>query len=188
MQVRVKTGQSLVEPVTEAEFKTFSGYPGTDQSALIASMITAAREFLENETGVACISKVYEVEFDKYDAINEDSPVGVGFYSTAWYRLPFSPVTAITTVIIGGVTTTYTKRGLKVQDICPDQIIQTGTTDNTLAVTFTAGESNTVIKNAILRIVSDLFNNREDHTGVSMSSISFDTQRLISHLSTNTGF
>jgi hypothetical protein len=188
MQVRQKAGQSLTDPVTTAEFKTFSGYPGTDQDTFIASIITAAREFLESETGLSCVSKVYEVEFDKFDAINEDNSVGSGFYSTSWYRLPFSPVTDIESVEIGGVAVTYSRRGLKVIDICPDQVIQTGTTNNTLAVEFTAGEANTVIKNAILRITSDLFNNREDYSGVSMSSISFDTQRLISHLSTNTGF
>ena len=189
MQVRIKTGQTLTEPVTAAEFKTFVGYPGTDQDTFIGELLTAVREFLESETGLSCVSKVYEAEFDRWDMFGDDlSGVGYSGWDTGWYRLPFSPVTVITTVSIGGVTTTYTQKGLKVIDIRPDTVIQTGTTDNTLAVTFTAGEANKSIKNAILRIASDLFNNREDYSGVSMSSISFDTQRLISHLSTNTGF
>lgn len=181
MQVRQKASQTLTDPVTATEFKTFVGYPATDQDTLIASLITAAREFLESETGLSCVSKVYEVEFDKYDAFSDD----YGYY---WYRLPFSPVTVITTVTIGGTAVTYSQKGLKAVDICPDTIIQTGAVNNVLAVTFTAGESNTIIKNAILRITADLFNNREDFSTASMSGLSFDTQRLISQLSTNTGF
>jgi hypothetical protein len=189
MQVRIKASQTLSEPVSVAEFKTFSGYPGSDQDALITSMILAAREFLENETGVSCVSKIYEVEFDRFDMIGDDlSGVGFNGWDAGWYKLPFSPVTLITSVKIGGVATTYTQRGLKVVEIHPDTYVITGTTNNILAVEFTAGEASTVIKNAILRITSDLFNNREDYSGVSMSAISFDTQRLISHLSTNTGF
>jgi uncharacterized phiE125 gp8 family phage protein len=189
MQVRIKTGQSLTEPVTTAEFKTFSGYPGTDQDTLIASMITAAREFLENETGLSCISKVYEAEFDRWDMISDDlTRVGYSGYDDGWFRLPFSPVTVITSVALGGVTTTYSQRGLKIVEIHPDVVVQTGTANNILAVEFTAGEANTQIKNAILRIVLDAFNNREDYTGISLSSVSFDTQRMIANLSTNTGF
>jgi hypothetical protein len=189
MQVRVKTGQTLSEPVTPTEFKTFVGYPGSDQDTFIGTLITAAREFLEAETGLACISKVYEVEFDRYDMFGDDL-TGVGFsgWDVGWYRLPYSPVTLISTVTLGGVATTYSQKGLKVIDICPNGVIKTGTEENIMAVTFTAGEANNIIKNAILRITSDLFNNREDYTGASMSNISFDTQRLISHLSTNTGF
>jgi uncharacterized phiE125 gp8 family phage protein len=189
MQVRIKASQTLTEPVTVAEFKTYSGYSGTDQDTLIGTMITAARKFLENETGVSCVSKVYEVDFNRYDMISDDlSKVGYSGWDDGWFRLPFSPVTVISTVTIGGVATTYSQRGLKVVEIRPDAVIQTGTTDNTLAVTFTAGESEEQMKIAIMRIVSDLFNNREDYSGMTMAALSFDTQRMISNLSTNTGF
>jgi uncharacterized phiE125 gp8 family phage protein len=189
MQVREKTGQTLTEPCTVAEFKTFSGYPGTDQDALITSLITAARTLLENETGLSCISKVYQVEFDRWDMISDDlTKVGYSGYDEGWYRLPFSPVTAIASVKIASTVVTYDQRGLKVVEIHPDTVVQTGTSSNILEVEFTAGEANTIIKNAILRITSDLFNQREDFTGVNLSSVSFDTKRLISNLSTNTGF
>jgi uncharacterized phiE125 gp8 family phage protein len=189
MQVRVKSGQSLTDPVTASEFKTFIGYPGTDQDALIASMITAAREFLESETGLSCVSKVYQVEFDRWDMISDDlTKIGYSGFDDGWYRLPYSPVKLISTVTIGGTTTSYSQRGQKIIEIHPDQLVQTGTSNNILAVEFTAGEANNTIKNAILRITSDLFNNREDYSGMSMSAIGFDTQRLISNLSTNTGF
>lgn len=187
MQVKIKTGQTITEPVTATELKTFMGYPGTDQDSFIADLITSARELLENETGVSAVSKVYECEFDRHDEIKDDlSGIGYNGWDDGWYKLPFSPVTLITSVTMGGVATTYSQRGLKVVEIHPDVVIQTGTTNNAIAVEFTAGESNKTIKNAILRICSDLFNNREDK--VSLSSVSFDTQRLISNLSTNTGF
>lgn len=189
MQVRVKSGQTITEPVTAAEFKTFIGYSASDQDTLIASLITTAREFLEAETGISCVSKIYEVEFDRWDQLSDDL-TGIGFsgWDNNWYRLPFSPVTLVTSVKIGTTTTSYTSRGQKVMDIHPDSIIQTGVSNNILAVNFTAGEANTTIKNAILRITSDLFNVREDQLSVSMSTMAFDTQRLIANISTNTGF
>jgi len=190
MQVRVKSGQNISEPVSATEFKTFVGYSGTDQDSLITSLITAAREFLESETGLSCVSKSYQCEFDRWDMISDDlSRIGYNGYDDGWFRLPFSPVTSITSVEIASVATTYSQRGLKTVEIHPDTVIQTGTTGNICEVEFVAGEYNGTMKNAILRIVSDLFNNREDNVSdVSMSSLSFDTQRLISGLSINTGF
>ncbi len=186
MQVREKSGQILTEPATAAEFKTFSGYSGTDQDSLIASLITAARQLFEDETGLSVISKVYEVEFDRWDMLYNE--LNDSTYDDGWFRLPFSPVTDIASVEIGGITTTYTQRGLKVVDIHPDQIVATGTTNNTLAVEFTAGLAEARAKNAILRMVSDWFNNREDNvSGLSMASLTFGTRQLISSLSTNTG-
>ena len=180
MQVREKSGQTLTEPVTTAEFKTFSGYSGTDQDSLISSLITSARQFLENETGLSCIPKSYQCEFYRYDVYFDELD------QLGWFTLPFSPVTSITSVTIGGVATTYSQKGLKRVEICPDQVISTGTTNNAIAVEFIAGESNTQIKNAILRIVSDMFNNREDNvSSVSMAMLSFDTRRMIANLSTN---
>jgi uncharacterized phiE125 gp8 family phage protein len=189
MQVRIKSSQTLTEPVTEAEFKTFSGYPGTDQTALITSLIQTARELFESETGLSCISKIYEAEFDRWDMIFDDlTTIGFSGVDDGWYRLPVSPVTAITTVTVGGIATTYSQRGLKIIDIMPDTIIQTGTTSNILAVTFTAGEASNTAKNAILRIALDFFNHRDDNTGNTVGSLSYDTKRLINSLSTNTGF
>jgi uncharacterized phiE125 gp8 family phage protein len=189
MQVRIKASQTLTEPVTVAEFKIFNGYAGTDQDTFIGTLITAARELLESETGLSCVSKIYECEFSRWDMVSDDlSRVGYSGYDDGWFRLPFSPVTAITTVTIGGVATTYDERGLKVKDIHPDTVIQTGTSGNTLAVTFTAGEASAGIKQALYRMVNNLFNHREDYSSASLSALSFDTQRLIANLSINTGF
>ncbi len=189
MQVREKTGQTLTEPITVAEFKTFSGYTGSDQDTLIDTFITAARKLFENETGLSVISKVYEVEFDRWDMISDDlTKVGYSGWDDGWYRLPFSPVTAIASVDISDVATTYSRRGLKTVEIRPNAVIQTGITNNTLAVEFTAGAASDEAKIAILRIVTDFFNNREDGGGASVGSLSFDTKRIMSNLSINTGF
>ena len=54
-------------------------------------------------------------------------------------------------------------------------------------VTFQAGENNELANNCIKRIVSSLFNNREDGiTDVSMAEMPFDTLQLISMLDNNT--
>jgi uncharacterized phiE125 gp8 family phage protein len=190
MQLREKSGQSLAEPVTASEFKTFAGYTGTDQDTLIASMITAARQFFENETGLSVISKVYEVEFDRWDMIQDDlTKTGYSGYDEGWYKLPVSPVTAIASAKIASTSVTYSQKGQKEIMIHPDTVVQTGESSNILQVEFTAGAADTQAKMAILRIVSDMFNNREDNmTGVSVANLSFDTMRMISNLSMNTGF
>lgn len=190
MQVREKSGQTLTEPVTATEFKTFAGYTGTDQDTLIASMITAARQFFEAETGLSVISKVYEAEFDRWDMIQDDlTKTGYSGYDDGWYKLPFAPVTAIASAKIASTSVTYSQKGQKEIMIHPDTVVQTGTTSNILQVEFTAGAADTQAKNAILRIVSDMFNNREDNDiGTISSTISFGTKQMISNLSINTGF
>ena len=189
MQVRVKAGQVISEPVTVAEFKKFIGYNTSDQDAFIQQLITAARELIESETGVSGVSKSYEVEFDRFDMITEDlSRVGYSGYDDGWYKLPFSPVVSITSVELSGVITTYSQKGLKQVLIHPDIVVQTGTNSNILQVEFIAGEVTERFNMALLRVLSDLFNYRESFTGVSMAALSFDTHRLLSSFSNNTGF
>lgn len=179
MQVREKALQTLTEPVTASEFKTYIGYSGSDQDSLLATMIKSARLFLESECGFSCISKVYQAEFEKSDAVD------------GWYKLPFYPVTLITSVEIGDTAVGYEEKGLKVKEIKPDVLFQTipilGTGLNILQVEFTAGESSDLAKMAIYRIVADLFNYKEDFvSGVNIAYLSFDTMRLVNSLNTNT--
>lgn len=186
MQVRVKSGQTIAEPVTVKECKDYMGYSGTDQDGFIQNLITTAREFIENETGFSGVSKSYEAEFDRWDMISDDlTKVGYQGWDDGWYKLPFAPVTSITSVELSGVTTTYSQKGLKTVFIHPDTVVQTGVSNNILQVEFVAGEASAQFKTAVLRVVSDLFNNRED-TGNVQSLVSFSTLRYIANLSENT--
>lgn len=174
MQVREKTGQSITDPITASQFRTFIGLSDTTQDTLIGSIITAARKWLENHTGRSIVSKVYEVEFDNGDDVDN------------WFELPFSPVTAIASVKIGTTTIDYYERGQKVVEIYPLDSISTGGTNNTLDVEFTAGASDDIAVQALYRIVADLFNHRYDNQGVSSSLLSWDTAKLVDQLKTFT--
>jgi uncharacterized phiE125 gp8 family phage protein len=174
MQVREKTGQSLTEPITAANVRSFLGLSDTTQDTLIGTIIKAARIWLENHTGRSLISKVYEVEFDREDGTDN------------WYELPFSPVTDIESVEVGGTAVDYYEKGQKVTYIYPLDSVSTGTTNNTLDVEFTAGASDDVAIQALYRIVADLFNHRYDNQGVTASLLSWDTAKLVDQLKTFT--
>lgn len=176
MQVRIKSGQTLTEPITAAQWRSYSGYSDTSFDTLIGTMITAARLWLEDHTGRSVISKSYEVEFDKSDGYEN------------WYELPFSPVTSITSCEIDSTAVTYSERGLDVVEIYPDSVIGTGTTNDSIDVEFIAGLTDERAVLALYRIVTDLFDVRKDNPSMEMSSAvpKWDTMKLVNELSNNT--
>jgi uncharacterized phiE125 gp8 family phage protein len=174
MQVREKSGQTLTEPITASDFRTFMGLTDTSQDTLIGTMITAGRKWFENHTGLSIISKVYEVEFDNGDDVDN------------WFELPFSPVTVLTSVEIDGTEIEYYSKGQKVMYIYPLGTISTSTSNNSLDVEFTAGAADDIAKQALYRIVADLYNHRYDNQGVTSSLLSWDTMQLVNQLKTFT--
>ena len=100
MQVREKSGQTLVEPVDNDDLKTYLGYTQTDQDDIFDMLLTAVRKWVENYTGLSAIAKSYEVFF-----IPEDSFDG-------WFNLPFTPFDEITTVTLDTTVLTSDDAGL----------------------------------------------------------------------------
>src|SRR5450759_3429863 len=97
MEIKVLT-QSIIEPVTHDEVKNFMGYPlaDTTQDDLIDTMITVAREFIEQKTGVSIVPKSYQVQFAREDGIDGGSGQSWdgGQRSNNWFELPIGPVLA----------------------------------------------------------------------------------------------
>ena len=174
MQVREKSGQTLTEPITASDFRTFMGLTDTTQDTLIGTMITAGRKWLENHTGLSVISKVYQCQFARGDDTDN------------WFELPFSPVTVLTSVKIDGTTVQYYEKGQKVTYIYPLTSVSTSTAGNTLDIEFTAGASDSIAVQALYRIVADLYNHRYDNQGVTSSLLSWDTMQLVNQLKTFT--
>ena len=123
--------------------------------------------------------------FEKEDAVN------------GWYELPVSPVqsTPAIAVSVCGSVTTFEQMGLQRVKIRPDTLIGTiavGATGEIyyVEVTFNAGESNNAANEILKRIVSTMFNAREDGSGqeVLTGRIPYDTMRLIEAIDQNTGF
>ena len=55
MQVREKAGQTLTEPLSLDDVKTYLGITETDQDVLIETFITAARKWVEKNTSRSVI-------------------------------------------------------------------------------------------------------------------------------------
>lgn len=165
MQFREKSGQSLTEPVTAADFKTYIGYSGTDQDALIAILLTAVRIWVERFTGLSAIAKTYEVFFEAGDDIN------------GWYELPISPVNAVVSTQINGSDVDCTEAGLINYRIYPGCALDY----NGLSVeyTVTASAEISILKTAINRITANLFTQKRDMSELTVSSVDFDTKMLL---------
>jgi hypothetical protein len=177
MELSVLTA-TFAEPVNVSEVKSLMGYVGEDQDARIAKLIKVSREWLENRTGLSCISKSYKAYFERADRDSQ-----------GYYELPVSPVlaTPVITVTINGVSSTFVQKGLNKVKVKPDMFITTGADDYYMEVTFQAGKPNETAFECIRRITASMFNEPEDG-GVSFSRLPYDTLRLIETIDQNTGF
>lgn len=181
MQLSILTS-SITEPVTHDEVKSFMGYPLTDttQDDNIDTMITTAREFLEQRTALSLVSKSYKAYYEKEDA--EDG----------WYELPVSPVLSSPAITceMNGVSTTFQQKGLTRVSVYPDNVIGTIPIGGSglvsyMEVTFQAGATNVTANEIIKRLVSFMFNHREDGIGLNIARLPFDTLAMIQSITVN---
>jgi hypothetical protein len=56
----------VVEPVSLAEAKAQCRVDGTDEDAYLASLISTAREYVENVLGMSLVSQVWEARYDTF--------------------------------------------------------------------------------------------------------------------------
>lgn len=75
-----------LEPVTLAEAKLWCRVDGTDEDTLITSLIVAAREACEAETGLSFITQTWRADFSHFPCVGQA------------LRLPHGPVQSITSV------------------------------------------------------------------------------------------
>lgn len=178
MEYREKADQTLSEPIALAEFKTYTGFSGDAQDAQLGEMITAARKWFEEYTGMSVISKSYEVRFYYDDAVED------------YFELPFAPVSSVTSVKVSGNSSSYDQKGLNVLLIRPYQtvIASSSTDEDYVDVEFIAAADNTQIsqaKLAIMRILNDWWDNRKDNSPVVGGPLGWDTMKLVDSLKLN---
>ncbi len=82
-----QTTPPSAEPLTLAEVKAHLRLDGSDEDALLASLISTAREYLERETGLCLISQIWRLYLDRWP--------GDGVI-----RISKSPVQAIETITV----------------------------------------------------------------------------------------
>jgi len=79
------------EPLVVAEAKEHLRVTGTTEDALIAALITASRQRLEEITGRAFLTQTWEYALNRFPAATADNPLGA-----IW--LPKAPLQSVTTI------------------------------------------------------------------------------------------
>jgi uncharacterized phiE125 gp8 family phage protein len=160
--------------ITLSEAKLHCRVDINDDDALIAQLIKAAVNHVEQITGWVTTSQGYSKLIKKIPEI---------------IRLPFWPVTAITSIEIIGATTQnvasnfdidITERPAKVIPLSKSFSVATG---ETLRITYTAGEADIPdgMRQAVLMLISHWYENREAGVvGTITSEISFGVNQLLS--------
>ena len=133
------------EIITTTEVKNYVRIDTTADDALIATMITQARIWAENFISRDIVSKNRTYYIDRTD--------------TGLFDLPFSPVASISEITINNIiTTNYEILGLDNETIELDQ----GSADRVKITYITSGLNDSLLKQALLQLVSTYYDNRAD--------------------------
>ena len=133
------------EIITASEVKNYVRIDTSADDALIATMITQARIWAENFISRDIVSKNRTYYIDRTD--------------TGLFDLPFSPVASISEITINNIiTTNYEILGLDNETIELDQ----GSADRVKITYITSGLNDSLLKQALLQLVSTYYDNRAD--------------------------
>ena len=143
-QIKINTTLGS-EIITTTEVKNYVRIDTTADDALIATMITQARIWAENFISRDIVSKNRTYYIDRTD--------------TGLFDLPFSPVASISEITINNIiTTNYEILGLDNETIELDQ----GSADRVKITYITTGLNDSLLKQALLQLVSTYYDNRAD--------------------------
>lgn len=140
VKINSTTGSEIV---TTANAKDFIRVDTADDDTIIGQMITEARIWCENYIGKDIVAKTrtYYTPFQKER-----------------FNIPFAPVASITSVTVDGTAATHEVKGLDNEIIelneLPAKEIKVSYT--------TAGLDDSLLKQAILRLVSTFYDNRAE--------------------------
>jgi uncharacterized phiE125 gp8 family phage protein len=154
------------EIVTVAEAKSFIRIDTSDDDTLLGTIIEEARLVCENYISADIVSKnrTYYLE-----SANDR------------FEVPFSPITSISSVTVEGSAATHTSYGANNEILSLEKLAA-----KDIVVTYiTAGMDNGLLKQAILQLVSTLYDNRSDITvmqGISFVKIPTDVKTLLSSM------
>lgn len=175
MTIDVKiTTDAATEPITLSEAKAYLRVDTSTEDALITDCITAARKYVEKYTGKSFTAKTLSVVFGdlwKADEILE---------------LPYPPIASITSVHEVDEEGTETELTLNVDYYKRGQnnIEITGVFDKAYQYkaiyTTSASEADDLIKFAMLKLVADYYENRQNEKEEGSFKITYDTLNLLS--------
>ena len=150
------------EIITAADVKSYVRIDTNEDDALIANMITEARIWCENYISRDIVAK------NRTYYLSDTSGL---------FDLPFAPVATIVSVTVEGEAATYTEYGLDDLSIELDG----GPSSNVKVTYTTSGLNDGLIKQALLQMVSNLYDNRADFvTGTIVSQIPTNVKSILS--------
>ena len=150
------------EIITAADVKSYVRIDTAEDDALIANMITQARIWCEN--------------YISRDIVPKNRTYYLG-ETSGLFDLPFAPVATIVSVTVEGEAATYTEYGLDDLSIELD-----GGPSSSVKVTYTtAGLNDGLIKQALLQMVSNYYDNRADfEIGKTVNEIPTNVKSILS--------
>lgn len=163
IKINSTTGNEII---TTSDVKNYVRIDTSADDSLISRMITQARIFCENYISRDIVAK------NRTYYLSETSEL---------INIPFGPVSEISSVTSEGNTADYTVKGLDNELIELD-----GGKSKDVKITYvTAGLSDDLIKNALLQLVSTLYDNRADFkTGTIVQDVPTETRALLNSYKT----
>jgi len=149
------------EIISLSDVKNYVRIDTSADDNLITDMIIQARIFCENYISRDIVSKNRTYYLPK---------------SSGLFDLPFAPVTSVSSVTAEGVAVTFQELGLDDLSIQLDG----GPALEVKATYITTGINDGFIKQALLQLVSTLYDNRADYvTGTIVSEVKTDVKNLL---------
>jgi len=149
------------EIISLSDVKNYVRIDTSADDNLITDMIIQARIFCENYISRDIVSKNRTYYLPK---------------SSGLFDLPFAPVTSVSSVTAEGVAVTFQELGLDDLSIQLDG----GPALEVKATYVTTGINDGFIKQALLQLVSTLYDNRADYvTGTIVSAVKTDVKNLL---------
>lgn len=158
IKVNSVTGSELV---SVAEAKLYTRIDTSADDTLIDDMITQARVFIENYISRDVVAKNRTYYVDQTNGL---------------FDLPFAPIASVSSVTVEGEAATYDILGLDDYSI----ELHGGPSKHVKVTYVTAGINDSAIKQAILQLVSTLYDNRADYvTGTIVSDVPTNVKSLL---------
>ena len=158
IKVNSVTGSELV---SVAEAKLYTRIDTSADDTLLDDMITQARVFIENYISRDIVAKNRTYYVDQTNGL---------------FDLPFAPIASVSSVTVEGEAATYDILGLDDYSI----ELHGGPSKHVKVTYVTAGINDSAIKQAILQLVSTLYDNRADYvTGTIVSDVPTTVKSLL---------
>lgn len=158
IKINSTTGSELL---TTQNVKDYVRIDTSDDDSIISAMITQARIWCENFISRDIVAKNRTYYLDETNGL---------------FSLPFGPISSISSITIKGTATTdYEILGLDNETIELD-----GGPAQQVKVTYvTSGQNDSLLKQAMLQLISTYYDNRSDFTSGTISEIPTSTKTIL---------